>query len=144
MASPALSQQQMNLQTFTNKAQTWSDAHGISYICYSPEAVIELKDIVEIFTQSAGQSVVADRQLVLISDLRYLTHMTPEAQAFCVSPVVLERIGAIALLADSMASRDHAHNYIYGHKPQLPTRVFSSMDKARLWLISLLHDGSIN
>jgi hypothetical protein len=147
MASPAFKKQppanKYNQQFIAGKAETWSDAHGISYVRYLPETNISYDDMVQIFVNGAGGSAVKDRKLVVLSDMRFVAHISREALDFSVSGAVLERVGAMAVVADHLETRQLSHHYICGFKPPLPIRVFSNPEAARLWLLSLLHDGTI-
>jgi hypothetical protein len=147
MASPAFkkqpSAQKYNQQFIAGKAETWSDTDGISYVRYLPETSISYDDMVQIFVTGAGGSAVKDRKLVLLSDMRYVAHISREALDFTISGTVLERVGAMALVADQLETRKLSHHYICGFKPPLPIRVFSNAEAARLWLLSMLHDGTI-
>ncbi len=147
MASPASKNkptaQKYNQQFIAGKAETWSDADGISYVRYLPETSINYDDMVQIYVNGAGGSAVKDRKLVVLSDMRYVAHISREALDFSVSPSVIERVAAMAVVADHLETRKLSHHYICGFKPPLPIRVFSNSEAARLWLLSLLHDGTI-
>ncbi|MGL5890421.1 MAG: hypothetical protein ACRC3B_11080 [Bacteroidia bacterium] len=147
MASPALQKQpqfdKLNQQFIAGKAETWSDSGGISYVRYLPETHISYDDMVQIYVNGAGGSAVNNRKLVVMIDMRYVGQISPEALDFSVSGVVLERLGAMALVADHLEARALSHRYICGYKPNLPIRVFSNPEAARLWLLSLLHDGTV-
>jgi hypothetical protein len=143
MATPALKINKLNQQFIADKAETWSDSDGISYVRYLPETDISYADMMQIFLQGAGGSAVADRRLALLTDLRFVHGIAKDALDFTVSPKFLERIGALALVADHLEARHMAHHYIGSRKPDVPVRVFSTTEHARLWLLSLLHDGTI-
>ncbi|MCU0436211.1 MAG: hypothetical protein MUC87_22330 [Bacteroidia bacterium] len=143
MTPPALKPVKLNQQFIADKAETWSDPDGISYLRYLPETDINHHDMMQIFLQGAGGSMVADRKLALVSDLRFVNTISKAALDLTVSPQVLERIGAMAIVADHLAARDLAHHYISDQKPDVPTRVFSTLEQARLWLLGLVNDGSI-
>ncbi|MCA6363974.1 MAG: hypothetical protein IM638_13120 [Bacteroidetes bacterium] len=143
MATPALKNNKLNQQFIADKAETWSDADGISYVRYLPETDISYTDMMQIFLQGAGGSAVTDRKLALLTDLRFVHRIAKEALDLTVSPKFIERIGALALVADHLEARQLAHHYISVHKPDVPVRVFSTLEHGRLWLLSLLHDGTI-
>jgi hypothetical protein len=147
MASPALQKEsttkKYNQQFIAGKAETWSDTDGISYVRYLPETNITYDDMVQIFVSGASGSAVKDRKLTVLSDMRYVAHISREALDFSISGTVLERVGAMAVVADHLETRSLSHHYICGFKPPLPIRVFSNIEAARLWLLSLLHDGTI-
>lgn len=143
MATPALKTNKLNQQFIADKAETWSDQDGISYVRYLPETDISYADMMQIFLQGAGGSAVADRKLALLTDLRFVHRISKDALDLTVSPKFLERIGALALVADHLEARQMAHHYISSHKPDVPVRVFSSLEYARLWLLSLINDGTV-
>lgn len=147
MASPAQkkqpTEQKNNQQFIAGKAETWSDNDGISYVRFLPETEIGYDDMVQIFLIGGGGSAIKDRKLVVLCDMRYLSMITREALDFPISPTVLERVAAMAVVADRFETRSLSHHYICGFKPPVPIRVFSNFDLARTWLHSLLHDGTV-
>lgn len=142
MASPAQKKQPLankfNQKFIAGKAETWSDSNGISYVRYLPETTIVYDDMVEIFTEGAGGSIIQNRKLLVMIDMRYVHKITAEALDFSISGAVVERVGAMALVADHLEARNLSHHYICGYKPTMPIRVFSNPEAARLWLMEWL------
>jgi hypothetical protein len=77
------------------------------------------------------------RRVLVLVDLRLLKSQTPEARALLAGPVAARVSAAVALLIGSPLSRVLGNFYLRFNRPETPTRLFSSEEEARAWLLQV-------
>lgn len=77
------------------------------------------------------------RRIPVLVDLRLLKSQSPEARALLAGPVAARVSAAVALLIGSPLSRVLGNFYLRFNRPETPTRLFSTEEEARAWLLQV-------
>lgn len=122
----------------TNVAEfAYSKSERVLRVKLLENAEIELEDAVQNM-RTSEQLTQGDRFLVLV-DARATVTVSKEAREFAARQS--ERDGRIAeaFVVSSLANKLVGNFYINFNKPQVPTKIFSTEEKAMLWLQSHLY-----
>ncbi len=104
---------------------------------------IELTDCIENY-EATKKITQGDKFLSLVDGRDIQTSVSKEARAYTAN---VKRDGkhiAEALLVNSTAQKLVGNFYINVNKPQIPTKIFSSEEKALEWLNSFRHLTEVN
>lgn len=116
----------------TRTAELWSDEYDFCYLVFKEESEVEEDDAVEII-RSAAQTFVGEKYVV-IADIRGLKSMSNEARVYLAGRESERLHEAVAIIVESTSTRLLANFFINFHRPSRPTRMFTSEEKAKLWL----------
>lgn len=94
--------------------------------------VIELKDSVEMYEETLH--LMQGKRYAALVDARATTSLTPEAREWSANDELHQQLIAQAIVVTSLANRLIGNFIIRFHKPKAPTRLFSSVEKAKEWL----------
>lgn len=123
--------ERLNYRT-TEKAELWSDEEDFCWLVFSPEAEVDLADAQQIM-KSAGLTFTGEKYVTLV-DARSIKSISSEAREYFVDEESGAMLEAVAILVGSTHSRLLANFFINFHKPTVPTRMFTDIEKAKTWL----------
>ena len=110
------------------------DEEGILHLKIIKDANITLENIKENY--SSFKQLLGNNRVLLLIDSRVKYKFSKEARAYTASKQGnLNRI-ATAFLINSFSGRLRANFYIWFNSPIVPTRIFTSEEKALNWLKS--------
>lgn len=125
-----------------NKTETKSSIiifnpeEGFLRVTSKPGCEIELQDAQHDFNE--GARLVNYLRVPVLADGRNFTDHTKEVRDFYASKEIAEKISAMAILVDSLATRIIGNFFITTSKPHFPTKLFTSEDAAIKWLNDIL------
>ncbi len=118
----------------TSISEIYVDEDGILHIKIIESANVTLENIKENY--NACKVLLGNDKVLILIDSRVKYKFSKEAQIYAASNnIPLNRI-ATAFLVDSFISRLTAILYIWFKKPVIPTKSFTSKEKATKWLKS--------
>ena len=103
-------------------------------------SIIELEDSKKMYEETMQLS--QGRKYASLVDARAIVTLTKEAREWSANPELHKNLIAQAIVINSLANRIVGNFIIRFHKPKAPTRLFSSMEKAKEWLQERLKDYS--
>ncbi|HEV7230839.1 MAG TPA: hypothetical protein VGO45_05900 [Bacteroidia bacterium] len=109
---------------------------SILYVSFNDGAEVDKADVEDIYSE--GLKMSGGKPYMTLSDIRNNPASTPEARAFAATCDYAKYRLADALLADSSMTTLVANFYIRFNKPKVPTRLFSSKEKAVQWLQEII------
>lgn len=127
-----------NLRQLENKAEIWSDEHGLSWLTFIPGVEITGEDasgLLELAKITANDQ----EYFRVIIDLRTSPVITDEARKFAASGAPSGYISSFAILVSDLPMRLVGNFFIRFHKPGQPTQIFSDPEEAVRW--SLAQNG---
>lgn len=125
--------QKINYQLVPGKAEMWSDNDNISWMVFTEGAEISREDMEEL-VRLATRNVLPGEQLFVLVDMRAMESITPDARDFAAGGSLAHLYTALALVANSPATRLVANFFIRFHKPPRPTKIFNSAKEGVEWL----------
>ena len=105
---------------------------GIVRVMQLPGVDLTLEDAHEVF--AAYLKICQDKRRPLMIDVRKMRSFARDARHFLSSKETASLVCAIAMILDTPLSRVLGNSYLGLSNPQLPTRLFTSEDKALEWL----------
>jgi hypothetical protein len=119
----------------------------VASFCYNPEerllhmtifegAEIEVENVIENY--EASYTLVNNTKYLLLVDAKANASLSKEARAYSAEPKPNSPI-AMAIIVVSTANRLIGNFYINFNKPKVPTKLFSSEEKALEWLRGFLY-----
>lgn len=126
------SQVRNNLRRLDNKAEIWSDEHGLSWLTFTPGVEITGDDAAQLL-EMAKITATDEEYFRVIIDLRTSPVITDEARKFAASGAAKGYISSFAILVSDLPMRLVGNFFIRFHKPNQPTRVFEDAHQAVKW-----------
>ena len=128
-------EEKINYRLIPNKAEMWSDKDGISWLVFADESDIEEADIKMISEFAVLYDPSGVKFLVLV-DIRNISMISPSARNLASSSETEKISRAIAIVASSPATKLIANFFIRFHRPRVPTKIFTSPNEAKNWLLT--------
>jgi hypothetical protein len=96
-------------------------------------AEVTIDDAIEGIAATA--TLLEGRRLPALVDLRGIRSQTAEARAYLSGPHATRVSRAVAIVVDSPVSRVLGNFYLGYNRPEVPTRLFGSLEEAESWLV---------
>ena len=106
--------------------------NDVLYIIFKDGADVDLEGILE--SKQARIDLQKDQTMKVLVDLRGLFHISKEAREIAAEDQHTDMSIAMALVSSSLGTRMISNFFIKINKPKSPTKMFTNMDKALLWL----------
>ena len=124
-----------NLRRLDNKAEIWSDEHGLSWLTFEPGVEIAGEDAAQLL--DLAKITANDQEYFrVIIDLRTSPIITDDARKFAASGAPSGYISSFAILVNDLPMRLVGNFFIRFHKPGQPTQVFSDPEEAVRWSLA--------
>ena len=111
---------------------TWMDDDGICHTQVKENAVIELKHAVA--NRQDVKTVAGETIPPMIVDVRKIQSISRDARDYFAMRNRKPGVSAIAMIIDSEVSKMIVNLYLQFSKPTVPTKLFTSEEKAVEWL----------
>ncbi|MBX7190928.1 MAG: hypothetical protein K1X94_02665 [Sandaracinaceae bacterium] len=108
---------------------------GLIHATFLPEAEVGLEDAQENIARTA--ELARGARLPVLVDLREIRSQSAEARAHLAGPEADAVSSAVALVIGSPLSRMVGNFFLGFNRPNVPTRLFTSVDDAESWLRGL-------
>jgi hypothetical protein len=129
------------VETIENKtASITALDHSIILYQLKEGSVIELEDSIAMYEET--KRISGGKKYASLVDARATTTLTKEAREWSAKPEIQKNLIAQAIVVTSLANRLVGNFIITFHKPKAPTKLFSSMEKAKEWLIEKIKGSS--
>lgn len=109
---------------------------GIVHLVFKNDSDVEEGDVREI-TAARYQLRKSNEPQLVIADIRGIAFLTNDAKKHAAQPEVITITKALAVVISSTPTRMMANFFIKFQRPDHPTKLFLSVDKAKIWLKSL-------
>jgi hypothetical protein len=123
----------MTVSVGAGKSFAWEPigTDGVAKIRWSSGAIIT-EDLARMSVVELADLVPSGKRVPVLADIRQLKAMTREGRVFYGHAA--ETISAVALLAQSPATRMVANFFLGLNRPNVPTQMFTEEEKAIAWL----------
>lgn len=126
----------MQTEQSSSVARVWVGEDGICRIVYVPGAEVTLQDAQEIM--AAYKKINQGKRLPLFIDTKRMRSLSREARSYFASEEAAECACAAAIVVGTPVSKVLGNFYLGLSNPHLPSRLFSSEEKALTWLKEFL------
>ncbi|MDF1673682.1 MAG: hypothetical protein P1U41_09260 [Vicingaceae bacterium] len=106
--------------------------NDVLHIVFKEGADVDVKEILE--SKQARLDLQNGKPMKILVDSRGLFHISKEARDIAAEDQHAKMSVAMALVSSSLGTRMISNFFIKFNKPNVPTKNFTSMDKALLWL----------
>jgi hypothetical protein len=130
-----------NYRGIPGKCFMWSDAEGISWAVLADGAKLEMNDAAALL-KLARQTYIPERKFRLLLDVRTASSVSEEVREIAVSDEFIGMLQAMAIVVESSATRMIANFFIRFNRPRIPTRIFTTTEAAKKWLMNELNASS--
>jgi len=124
-----------NLRQLDNKAEIWSDEHGLAWLTFEPGVELSGEDVTRLL-ELAKITANDQEYFRVIIDLRTSPVITDEARKFAASGAPSDYISSFAILVHDLPMRLVGNFFIRFHKPKQPTKIFSNTEEAVQWSLA--------
>jgi hypothetical protein len=128
-------EEKINYRVIPGKAEMWSDKDGISWLVFADESDIEEADI-KIISDFAVLDDPSGIKFLALVDIRNISMISHSARNLASSNQTAKISQAIAIVASSPATKLIANFFIRFHRPLVPTKIFTSPQEAKAWLLT--------
>ncbi len=129
------SEVRINLKSIPGKVEMWSDTDNISWMEFAQGSEITEATMQEILRLVQSTTLPGEELLALV-DVSQMESITGEARTLAAGKELEALYKALAIVAISPAMKLVAKFFIAFHKPPRPTKIFTSTDEAKKWLMS--------
>jgi hypothetical protein len=118
---------------------TWKDKRGICFTRVKRDAFVQLKDAVE--NKENVITLFGTETPPILVDLREILSISREAREYFAMKNRKAGVSAIAMIIKSPVSKTIGNLYLRINTPTVPTKLFTSEEKAIEFLKTFLRDG---
>jgi hypothetical protein len=123
-----------NYHGIPGKGFMWSDNDGISWAVLAEKAKIDKNDAVALI-ELVRQTYSPERRFLALIDVRAADSISDEARTIGVNKEFSDMIAAMAIVVESGSTRIMANFFIRFNPPTIPTRIFTTPEAAKNWLM---------
>lgn len=112
------------------------DKEGVVHMRYRPNSSVNLETAIENIQETAR--IGEGRKVPMVVNLTGVKSVSRDARRYYSGEETAKYVSAVALVAESPVSRVLGNFFLGIEKPPMPTRLFSSEEKAREWLVQFM------
>jgi hypothetical protein len=116
----------------SSSGHTWLDEDGIIIAIGSNQQIHTLEDAIA--NTKINAALAGGTRRPFLIEMTKVKTMSSEARAFYAGPEPKKSISAVAMVTRSSVGKAVANFFLLLTTPSIPTRMFTSMDEAKVWL----------